>query len=174
MKYCRYVMKYYCNYVSSLYETYMYLYVLIYFWKCRYGDGLLARPSYRLEPQVLLCSCWAPSLEVLRPRPPGEAISIHHDWCDRYVMKYYCLSLMYSSVFVCFDSFVYCRLHEFGLLTMGRLVEGGLVQLDRSVLTALVDRWRPETHTFHLLCGRWLLRCRTWPTSSASLSSVRL
>ena len=46
------------------------------------------------------------ALEVLRPRPPGEAISIHHDWCDRYVMKYYCLSLMYSSVFLCFDIFV--------------------------------------------------------------------
>ena len=30
------------------------------------------------------------ALEVLRPRPPGEAISIHHDWCDKYVMKYYC------------------------------------------------------------------------------------
>ena len=25
--------------------------------------------------------------------------------------------------------------------------------LDRSLLTALVDRWRPETHTFHLPCG---------------------
>ena len=22
------------------------------------------------------------ALEALRPRPPGEAISIHHDWCD--------------------------------------------------------------------------------------------
>ena len=80
------------------------------------------------------------ALEVLRPRPPGEAISIHHDWVDRYVMKYYCLSLMYSSVFLCFDNFVYCRLRESGLLTLGRLVEGGLVQLDRSLLTALVDR----------------------------------
>ena len=40
------------------------------------------------------------ALEVLRPRPPGEAISIHHDWVDMYVMKYYCLSLMYSSVFL--------------------------------------------------------------------------
>ena len=29
------------------------------------------------------------ALEVLRPRPPGEAISIHHDWVDRYVLKYY-------------------------------------------------------------------------------------
>ena len=25
--------------------------------------------------------------------------------------------------------------------------------VDRSLLAALVDRWRPETHTFHLPCG---------------------
>ena len=43
------------------------------------------------------------ALEVLRPRPPREQISIHHDWVDRYVMKYFCLSLMYSSVFLCCD-----------------------------------------------------------------------
>ena len=24
---------------------------------------------------------------------------------------------------------------------------------DNTALTALVDRWRPETHTFHLPCG---------------------
>ena len=95
------------------------------------------------------------ALEVLRPRPPGEAISIHHDWCDRYVMKYYCLSLMYSSVFLCFNNFIYCRLRESGLLTLGHLVEGGPIQLDRSLLTAL-------------------LGCRTWLTSSATLSSGRL
>ena len=47
----------------------------------------------------------------------------------------------------------YFRLHEAGLLTLGRLVEGGIVKLDRSLLTALVDRWRSETHTFHLPCG---------------------
>src|SRR6185312_7614519 len=76
------------------------------------------------------------ALEVLRPRPLGEQISIHHDWVDRYVMKYFCLSLMYLLVFLCFDNFVYCRLRESGLLTI-------------------------------------LLRCRTWPTSSASLSSGR-
>ena len=45
------------------------------------------------------------------------------------------------------------RLQAAGLLSLGRLVEGGLVVLDRSLLTALVDRWRPETHTFHLPCG---------------------
>ena len=60
---------------------------------------------------------------------------------------------MYSLVFLCFDNFVYCRLRESGLLTLGRLVEGGIVQLDRSLMTALVDRWRPETNMFHLPCG---------------------
>ena len=45
------------------------------------------------------------------------------------------------------------RLQDAGLLTLAHLVEGGSVQLDRSLLTALVDRWRPETHTFHLPCG---------------------
>ena len=68
-------------------------------------------------------------------------------------MKYYCLSLLYSLVFLCFDNFIYYRLRESSLLTLGRLVEGGPIQLDRSLLTALVDRWRSETHTFHLPCG---------------------
>ena len=45
------------------------------------------------------------------------------------------------------------RLSEAGLLTIGRLAESGLAKLDRSLLTALVDRWRSETHTFHLPCG---------------------
>nr|CAD40694.3 OSJNBa0083D01.11 [Oryza sativa Japonica Group] len=53
------------------------------------------------------------------------------------------------------------RLREAGLLPMCRLVEAaaGHVDparrwtMDRSLLAALVDRWRPETHTFHLPCG---------------------
>ena len=45
------------------------------------------------------------------------------------------------------------KLREAGLLIIGRLAESGLTKLDRSLLTALVDRWRPETHTFHLPCG---------------------
>ena len=44
-----------------------------------------------------------------------------------------------------------------GLLSLARLVETGggssYGSLDRSLLTALVDHWRPETHTFHLPCG---------------------
>ena len=40
-----------------------------------------------------------------------------------------------------------------GLLDLARLVVGGLPQMDAPLLTAMVDRWRPETHTFHLPCG---------------------
>ena len=36
---------------------------------------------------------------------------------------------------------------------MARLADSALVKLHRSLLSALVDRWRPETHTFHLPCG---------------------
>jgi hypothetical protein len=60
------------------------------------------------------------------------------------------VELPYLVVMLCF------RLRNAGLLTFGRLVESAgyhKIQLDRSLLTALVDRWRPETHTFHLPCG---------------------
>ena len=30
---------------------------------------------------------------------------------------------------------------------------GGGLELDRALITALVERWRPETHTFHLTVG---------------------
>ncbi|WVZ73557.1 hypothetical protein U9M48_021848 [Paspalum notatum var. saurae] len=50
-----------------------------------------------------------------------------------------------------------------GLLMIARLIEGwpnepdggakGRLWVDRSLLTALVDKWRPETHTFHMPCG---------------------
>ena len=65
-----------------------------------------------------------------------------------YLLFYFVIFVLtFLRLFHCF------RLRECGLLTLGRLVEGGIVKLDRSLRTALVDRWRPETHTFHLLCG---------------------
>jgi hypothetical protein len=38
-------------------------------------------------------------------------------------------------------------------MSLARHVTGSLLLMDSAVLTALVDRWRPETHTFHLACG---------------------
>lgn len=40
-----------------------------------------------------------------------------------------------------------------GFLPLARVVNEGLPVMDAAALTALVDRWRPETHTFHLPCG---------------------
>ncbi|CAO2141318.1 unnamed protein product [Urochloa humidicola] len=40
-----------------------------------------------------------------------------------------------------------------GFLPLARLVQGGLPMMDSAALTAMVDRWRPETHTFHLPAG---------------------
>src|SRR5207244_10304586 len=60
------------------------------------------------------------------------------------------------------SSYIFFRLRAAGLLSLCRLVEGGpgpdggakmRFQLDRSLLSALVDRWRLETHTFHLSRG---------------------
>jgi Plant mobile domain len=41
-------------------------------------------------------------------------------------------------------------LHRLGLYQIAIM---GDCQLDKSLLAALVERWRPETSTFHLLVG---------------------
>ncbi|EAZ00700.1 hypothetical protein OsI_22726 [Oryza sativa Indica Group] len=56
-------------------------------------------------------------------------------------------------------------LHEAGLLPLSRLVEvvandTDLMKLwdaDKSLLATLVGRWRPETHTYHIPCGKMAL-----------------
>ncbi|WVZ91402.1 hypothetical protein U9M48_037580 [Paspalum notatum var. saurae] len=75
-------------------------------------------------------------------------------------------------------------LRQAGFLDLARVVNAGLPPLDPPLLTSLIDRWRPETHNFHLSCGEmtltlqdaamilglpidedWLLQCRGYPTS---------
>jgi hypothetical protein len=44
-------------------------------------------------------------------------------------------------------------IHRARILPLARLANRGLPLMDATVLMALVDRWRLETHTFHLLYG---------------------
>jgi hypothetical protein len=44
-----------------------------------------------------------------------------------------------------------------GLHDLARVVNAGLLDLDAPLLTAFVDRWRPETHTFHVPCGEMMV-----------------
>ena len=39
------------------------------------------------------------------------------------------------------------------MLPLARTICAGLPVMDAPLLSAFVDRWRPETHTFHLPCG---------------------
>jgi hypothetical protein len=40
-----------------------------------------------------------------------------------------------------------------GFLLLGQLVTGSLTLMDSATLMALMHRWCPETHKFHLPCG---------------------
>ncbi|WVZ55281.1 LOW QUALITY PROTEIN: hypothetical protein U9M48_005962 [Paspalum notatum var. saurae] len=69
------------------------------------------------------------SLGHFRARVPMETMALDHRWVP--------------------------RLRASGLLPLARLVEGDRPRFsyDFSLLAALVDRWRSETHTFHLTVG---------------------
>ncbi|TVU17956.1 hypothetical protein EJB05_34018, partial [Eragrostis curvula] len=57
------------------------------------------------------------------------------------------------SVGVRFDARFKPYLREAGLLGVSTVLERGTCPLNAPALSALVDRWRPETHSFHLPCG---------------------
>jgi hypothetical protein len=40
-----------------------------------------------------------------------------------------------------------------GFLPLAQLITRGLPLMDGAALMALVDRWHPKTHTFHLISG---------------------
>ena len=76
-----------------------------------------------------------------------------HGLCTLYLVRSYltCSNLVINILF-------YHRLRTAGLLPFARLVErhrhrSARFSVDRALLSAWVDRWRLETHTFHLHVG---------------------
>jgi hypothetical protein len=47
-----------------------------------------------------------------------------------------------------------CLLLQANLLLVANIVAHGMPVFNATTITAMVDRWRPETHTFHLPCGK--------------------
>ena len=43
------------------------------------------------------------------------------------------------------------------LATVARVCRRGTPPFNPAALTAMIDRWRPETHTFHLPCGEMMV-----------------
>ena len=76
-----------------------------------------------------LCVDVAILLQVLTPLRPREHVPL--DWDNRY------------------EPYV----RESGFLPLVRMLNMGRIHIDGPLVTVLVDRWRPETHTFHLPCG---------------------
>src|SRR5438105_5495974 len=52
-----------------------------------------------------------------------------------------------------YDEWYTPLLDQAGLGVVAGIVWRGLIPFNSPVLTALVDRWRPKTHSFHLPCG---------------------
>jgi hypothetical protein len=38
-------------------------------------------------------------------------------------------------------------------LAVANIVHHGMLVFNATAITTMVDRWRPETHSFHLPCG---------------------
>jgi hypothetical protein len=68
-------------------------------------------------------------------------------------------------------------------LVVTNIVARGMPVFNATTITAMVDRWRPKTHTFHLSCGQMkvtledvamilCLSIREWPITGRVESST--
>jgi hypothetical protein len=55
-----------------------------------------------------------------------------------------------------FDDHYVPLLHQASLLAIAEIVHRGMPVFNATAITALVDRWRPGTHSFHLLCDEMM------------------
>jgi hypothetical protein len=112
-------------------------------------------------------------LYTIRCRTTSTLMSIHQRWILKYVIHIYYLFMFFTIVIV-LSKLIFFRLRAVGLLPVARLVEGDNLRAevpraerltrfnyDALLIAAFMDRWRPETHTFHFPVGEMTLSWRT-------------
>jgi hypothetical protein len=106
-------------------------------------------------------------LGTVRFRGSGYYVPLHPSWCPKYVIQYLGFFAFPHLILINIYFLFWCRLRAAGLLPLVRLVEGGLMRatlspaerrprfgFDNKLVCALLDRWRPKTHSFHSCGGR--------------------
>ena len=82
-----------CTYVVImrwlLYETFVLSCIELFFPFINVGMESLLDPVIDSSHRSFFTAVEHRALQVLRPHPPAEIVSIHPDWVDRYVLKYY-------------------------------------------------------------------------------------
>jgi hypothetical protein len=58
---------------------------------------------------------------------------------------------------IVFDERYVPLLHQANLLAIVEIVRRGMPVFNATTIMVMVDRWRPETHSFHLLCGKMMV-----------------
>ena len=58
----------------------------------------------------------------------------------------------FSTTMVYYERYTHL-LNRAKLATIARVYRRGVPPFNLAVLTTMIDQWRPETHSFHLLCG---------------------
>jgi hypothetical protein len=62
-----------------------------------------------------------------------------------------------GSIVMVFDNRYVPLLQRANLLAIANIIACGMLVFNTTNITVMVDRWKPETHIFHLRCGEMMV-----------------